>query len=206
MRTQKTRQPTHPFVLTLAIALVAMAGMYALLSLFYPEHVREYRLYLTDTRPALDFRFDELSEQWSEADLRKAFPHARIDCYKDAPAKNLGDKGCYVDVASHNGSRAIVAAFFFRQDQLDSASLTIPWWGHKDGLRSILRLYGRPTGFQSRPSAGVRLVGWQLANGSALFFNRDRELNPVMWSAIYWSSGRKCTQTGCFTTGEVGSL
>lgn len=202
----RSRQRTHPLVLALAIAIAAIGCALALHALAYPEHFREYRLYLTEKRPALDFRFDELSETWSEAELRQRFPEARITCYKGAPAKNLGDKGCYVDVSSHNGVRAMVVAFFFQDDRLDSASLTIPWWGHMDGLRSVLKLYGRPSGFQAEPVAGVRLVGWRLENGSALFFNRDRELNPVMWSGIYWTSKRSCARTGCFSEGVVGEL
>jgi hypothetical protein len=200
------RQRTHPLVLALAVALAAVGAALALMAFTYPEHFREYRLYLTQRRPALDFRFDELSETWGESDLRQRFPGARIDCYQDTSAPALGDKRCYIDVSSHNGTRAMVASFFFQDDRLGSASLTIPWWGHEASLRSILRLYGRPSGFQAEPVAGVRLVGWRLADGSALFFNRDRELNPVKWSAIYWSSQRSCIKSGCFTEGRVGEL
>lgn len=200
------RQRTHPLVLTLAVVFVCSAALMLLLSSVYPENFSDYRSYLTENRPALDFRFDELSEHWTEADVRQRFPSARFECGAVPPEMNLGDWGCRAEISKHNSVGAMSVSFFFREGRLDCASLNIPWWHHKKAVRSILTFYGRPAGFQRQPSAGVRLVGWHLENGSALFFNRDRELNPVAWSTLFWSSKRKCGQGNCFVDGTVGEL
>jgi hypothetical protein len=37
---------------------------------------------------------------------------------------------------------------------------------------------------------GVRLVGWQLPNGSAVFYNRDRPFDFTQFNGIDWASPR----------------
>ena len=82
----QSRQRAHPFVLALAVVIAMNGGVPTLLAFAYPDHFREYRLYLTEKRPALDFRFDELPETWSESELRERFPETKISCYRRATA------------------------------------------------------------------------------------------------------------------------
>lgn len=201
-----TERKTHPLVLALALVLVCVGLSLALLAMAFPDPFGEYRRYLTESRPALDFRFDELSELWTEADVRQQFPLVPFKCGKVPAEMDLGEWGCRTEISSHNGVRAMGLSFFFREGRLDSASLQVPWWHHQKGLRSILTLYGRPIGFQSGRRVGVRLVGWHLANGSALFYNRDLEWNPLSWSALYWVSQRRCKQQRCELEVPVGGL
>ncbi|MCU7371652.1 hypothetical protein PEC18_12520 [Paucibacter sp. O1-1] len=196
MKLEKRR--THPAVAALALLLAAVAGTALLLSSNYPEHVREHRLYLSEQRPTLDFSFDELSEQWTEADLRAQFPGQGIKCYSKLPNRP-GDKSCFADISGHNGVAAMGAAFYFVSDRLDSVSLNIPWWAHGRMRDAIEGRYGRAVAAQSRPVAGVRLMGWALPDGSALFHNRDRGYNPVQWGGVFWSSRRACLRTGCLS-------
>ena len=195
----ESRKTTHPAVAGLAIALVAAVVGLVALSMFFPIQVRENRLYLTEKRPGLDFRFDALSQNWSEADLRKQFEGKPIKCYSNQQTGGLGDKVCNVDIASHNGARAMGAAFFFDQGRLDNVRVSVPWWAHDQMLQTTLRLYGTPSAAQPRRIGGLRLVGWKLPDGSGLFYNIDRHVNPLMWSAVYWRSGRACaSDSGCF--------
>ena len=65
-------------------------------------------------------------------------------------------------------------------------------------LAVLLLSQARNLTSQVWPLDGVRLHGWDLGNGSAVFLNRDRPLNPFQWNGIYWRSATACRQQGCF--------
>lgn len=198
-KTSRSTAPrTRPIRRFVVYCLLSLGLYMAYLSVRFPEHFREYRLYLTEQRPALDFSFDELSEDWSEADLRRRFSDVPATCYAGMPEGTPEGKACYLDISAYNGAPALGAVFFFVNDRLSKANVNLPWWGHDTVKREIVHAYGAPYAEQDEPVDGLRLQGWKLGNGSALFLNRDRELNPVMWSSVYWSSRRLCVRTGCF--------
>lgn len=163
----------------------------------YRENIDEYRLYLTEKRPAVEFRFDELSESWTERDLRQHFPTVRLSRDRSFD-RHLDDRACFMDVESYNHVPAMFIAFFFASGKLTRASVNIPWWAHGTGYKALEFLYGKPTASQGLPTAGVRLHGWQLANGGAVFYNRDRPMNPLEWNAMFWSGPKACRENGCF--------
>jgi hypothetical protein len=68
-----------------------------------------------------------------------------------------------------------------------------------------MRLLGEPVGAQSLPAAGVRLLGWRLDDGAAVFYNRDRPLNPLERNGIYWVSARHCRASPCFSINPESS-
>lgn len=180
-------------------AIVAAGGV---LAVMYPEYFREYRLYLTERRLPLDFSFDDLSGRVSEESLKRKFAAQQFRCYKNRAGEYIGDRSCFVDIESHNGASAMSAAFFFADDQLVSASINVPWWAHRKMRQSLLRLYGVPAVHQAKPVAEVRLEGWKLTDGSAVFFNREPSLNPVKWSGVLWKSTSWCEKAGCFLPRE----
>ena len=194
---ENEKRETHPAVFILALALVGVALALLAMFLLFPIQFRENRLYLTQDRTSLDFRFDTLSQDWTEADLRRRFEGKPIICYSNQQTGGLGDKVCNVDIGSHNGTRAMGAAFFFAEGKLANARVTVPWWVHDGMLQTTLRLYGSPSAAQPRRVEGNRLLGWKLATGGGLFYNIDRSTNPLQWSALYWQSERACASR-CF--------
>jgi hypothetical protein len=166
----------------------------------FRENVREYRLFLTEKRPAVQFTFDELSENWTEGDLRARFQGMEISC--DASFdRHLDDRACFIDISEHNHVPAMFAAFFFAAGKLNHAAVNIPWWSHDLGYKSLALSYGKPNATQAQAYAGVRLHGWKLKNGSAVFYNRDRPVNPLAWNAVLWNSASSCASSSCFAAG-----
>jgi hypothetical protein len=192
-------QRTHPLVLALAVVIAAVVLSLAYASYAYPEHLREYRLYVLEKRPPLDFSFEDLSQDLTERTLAVQFAGKAWNCRNAPSTQDLGDRVCYLDIAQHNEVAAMAAAFYFKDGTLSFVSIHVPTWAHSSMNIALLKKYGGPAGYQPQPFFGVRLKGWQLANGSALFYNRDRDPNPLMWSAILWASQRTCQAKACFT-------
>jgi hypothetical protein len=172
-----------------------------LLVLSHPQHAREYKLYLSEQRPGVTFQLDELSPTWTESDLRARFAALDWRCYDNRPGEYLDDRSCFADVQSFNGHGAMGLSFYFKAGRLNQAVVNVPWWSHWSALGSLEAQYGPPLASQWLPRAGVRLHGWQLANGGGVFFNRDLPLNPLEWNAIFWRSARECALRPCFVGG-----
>ncbi len=162
------------------------------------QSLREYWLYLTEDRPPIQFSFDELSEGWTEADLRTRFAGMKITCDQSFD-RHLDERACFIDVQSHNHVPAMFVAFFFASGKLSRASVNIPWWAHDLGYKSLELAYGKSASSQARPIADVRLHGWPLKGGGAIFYNRDKPVNPLAWNAAFWNSASSCAKNSCFT-------
>jgi hypothetical protein len=177
---------------TLAL-LLAAAG----LVMAFPEHAREYRLYLTENRPALTLSYAEISQDWTEPQLRERFSNLTLRCYDNGPGEYLDDRSCFADISSHNGTPAMNVAFHLAAGKVNHVGVQLPWWAHGRQWSQLKSAYGNPLAAQAQPVEGHRLFGWQLSGG-AVFFNRDRPLNPLMWSMVLWSSERACGLRSCF--------
>lgn len=186
---------TRTHVLLVALALV-LAG--ALLGKMYPDHAREYYLYITESRPDASLQFTELSEDWSEQLVQERFSDLTLRCYDNRPGEYLDDRSCFADVGSLNGHGAMNISFYFKNKKLNRLAVNVPWWSHWAAYMSLKASHGQPLASQFWPRHGVRLHGWQLSNRSAVFFNQDRPLNPLQWSGIFWVSDRQCQLEGCF--------
>lgn len=191
---QPRSKPVNPLRITLAVlaCLVVAAGLFS-----QKRYIKEYQLYFTEERQAASFEFSELSESWTEATLQDKFTGFRMSC--DPYQGNLAaDRVCAVDVKSHNGVPALFMSFFFVGGHLDQVSVNVPWWSHGTAQKSLVAALGQPSASQLLPRDGVRLQGWRLANGAALFFNRDYPLNPFFWNAVSWRSAPSCARGACF--------
>jgi hypothetical protein len=179
--------------ITLAICLV-------LIALLLPQraNIREYRLYFMQQRKSVTFEFSQLTEDWTEQTLRERFVGLPLDCF-DNDGRYLDERVCTLDVKSHNAVPAMFISFFFASGRLSRASVNIPWWAHGRAYGSLVAAFGKPSSSQRAFHDGVRLHGWQLSEGAALFLNRDRPFNPLAWNAIFWNSASSCKKNGCFT-------
>lgn len=181
----------------LGVLLLVAAAQWLVIA--FPDGYREHRAYLTEQRPVLDFRFDELSQNWSESDLKGRFRGVVFHCYGVSYPQSREDRNCFVDIRSHNGAPAMIAQFFLAGNRLSRASLLVPWWHHATMLQAIKQTYGLPDAAQTFFHDGLRLYGWQLQDGSAIFYNRDMPFNPLAANAILWNSANRCREDGCFT-------
>jgi len=183
---------------SLALLGVSVVAIVAWAYVAFPEAVREYRLYLLEDRPSANFRFEELSEQWTESDLKLHFSLLRFDCYTNAEGRYLDDRSCFADISAYNASPAMTASFFFSQGKLNRAAVIIPSWGHQAHMKNLREVYGKPTAWQRKGAADVPLYGWDLGNSGAVFYNRKRPTNPLNSNGIFWSSARACSKEACF--------
>lgn len=195
--TRRRTEPSgtgHGLRLLAAIILVTLA----VLCLVFPRHLREYRLYFTEKRPVSVLAFDEMSQDWTEADLKARLPQLAFRCYDNAPGEYLDQRSCFADVDSHNGVPALALAFYFADQRLNHMTVQVPWWHHRTLADALTRSHGPPEAAQAVPVHGVRLAGWKLRGGHAIFMNRDRPGNPLDWSQVLWSSERACSRSPCW--------
>jgi hypothetical protein len=190
----------NPAPLSAAVKIIAFLVLAAVAALFfvYPQQLREYRLYFTESRPTTVLSYETMSQDWSEEEVKAQMQGITLRCYDNRPGEYLDQRSCFADVSSHNGIPAMSLAFYFAAGKLNHMTVQVPWWKHRALARSMLAAYGELTGAQAVPVAGVRLVGWQLRSGNAIFMNRDQPLNPLTWSMVMWSSARSCEPRGCF--------
>ena len=180
-------------VLRILLAVLAATLLYAAYQT-QKANLNEYYLYLTEDRKAASFAFSELSEEWTEQRIKDRFQGYPISCR----AWKEGSRACGVDVSSHNGVPAMFMTFFMESDQLREVAINVPLWARRQAEESLRQTLGRPAASQFLPRSGVRLVGWSLLDGSAVFLNRDLNVLPPFRNAIYWRSPSSCTRQGCF--------
>jgi hypothetical protein len=183
----------------LRIAVAILVGV--LLLAFYvtqKANLNEYYLYLSEDRKPIAFQFKELSEDWTEQALRERFSGLPLTC-RIARVNARVDRACFVDVNSHNGVPAMFVSFFFASGRLQEVAVSVPLWSLEVARDSLVAALGRPSGMQLIPHDGVRLVGWELQDGSAVFLNRDMQFLPPFRNAIYWRSSSACKADGYFT-------
>jgi len=195
-------QPRKQSISFLRIALATLAGLVAAVLLISQKaKIEEYRLYFTQDRKPATFAFTELSEDWTEKTLQEKFAGFPIHCSPYRGPLPV-QRACGVDVATHNGVPALFVSFFFSGGRLHQAIVNVPWWSRGAAQDSLVATLGQPAASQIFPHAGVRLHGWTLPGGAAVFLNRDRPWNPLEWNGIYWSSPSACAAAGCIRTKE----
>jgi hypothetical protein len=181
------------------LLLLALCAVVALIAwVRVSPHAREHWRYLTEKRPSVFLPFDEISDEWSEDQLKAQFPSLTLRCYDNRPGEYVGTRSCFADVGAVNGTEAMNISFYFSEGHLNDLAVNVPWWAHGKAYARLVATFGSPVASQKVAHAGVRLHGWKLPNGSSLFFNRDRAANPMQWSGIVWRSKRVCDQQGCW--------
>lgn len=188
--------------LAFLLTLLLVVSFGAWVRFTFPTEVREFHLHFTTHRPQANFHLGFLSDQWSEDDLRQQLGWLKFRCYANAPGRYLDDRSCFADIRAFNHVTAMSLSFFFANGQLNRAAVQLPSWHHEEGFHMLRRMLGKPAGAQAKFAAGVRLIGWQLADGAAVYYNRDRPLNPLERNGIFWVSARHCRASPCFSNPE----
>lgn len=168
------------------IILILLIPIFLIVTAFRPV-AREYWIYVFESHPNMDFAFNQLSEEWSEADLKEKFPTLNIACANDSSLGNMGDRSCYVDIKRHNDIPAMLAAFFFKKGKLEAVTIHVPRWAHSKMYGDLVRRYGAPT-LKTTPEE-KHLNEWELWDHSKLLYN-DEPTSLIGWSAIFWQSAR----------------
>ena len=185
-----------PSRLRVLVLLLCTALVLWLWNTRYPP-VREYKLFLTEDRRNAELPWDLVSESWSEAEVKSRFDGYPIRCdanYTKAPKIT---RVCAVDLKSLNGVPTMYVNFLFAGDKLQRIATAAPWWSHAKGLSALLVAYGNPHITQDHERSGVRLHGWKLQDGGSLFYNRDRELNPLEFNSTQWLGASACAPRSC---------
>jgi hypothetical protein len=189
---------TRPVNFRTGFVLVALCvALAVLLLLSQSRNAREYRLYFTEHRKPASLDLSTLSEEWTEGSLRERFTGHPVSCQPYQGPLPV-ERACAVDVSSANGVPVLYMAFFFAGGRLDQVAINVPSWSHRAAYQHLVTALGSPAASQLLPRNGVRLHGWRLGNGAAVFFNRDRPVNPLEWNSIYWRSASACKVQRCF--------
>lgn len=198
MRTSPGEQTTprsgSKLLLLVLLALVLVA-LWARNTRYPP--IREYRLFLSEERRHADLPWELLSESWSEADFQRQFSGYPVRCGPDHTGTPGVTRSCSVDLKALNGVPTMYANFLFADGKLHRVAGVTPWWSHASGLEALQINYGKPHVTQVTARSGVRLHGWKLENGAFLFYNRDRDLNPLEPNSTQWFSPTACAPRAC---------
>jgi hypothetical protein len=191
-------QPRNqPVNLRRVLVLLFLCAVPAALLLSQAGNLNEYRLYFTEDRKPAFLDLTALSEEWTESSLRARFAGFPITCVAYRGSLPV-QRACAVDVRSTNDIPALYTSFFLAGGRLDQVAINVPWWSHGSAYKSLVTALGPPAASQFMPRNGVRLHGWRLSSGAAVFFNRDRPLGPPFWNSIYWRSPSACRSEGCY--------
>jgi len=182
---------THPLTLSLAVLL----GWLTLGAAIFWTEVREYYLYFTTPRVALSFNFQELSDNWGEAELKSFFEGADLFCLKNEDVA-LGDRRCYLDINAYNDAPAMGIGFFLSNGKLQYASVNVPIWAHGKMHDTVTQHHGASSFYSGRMGAEPLDI-WRLPGGSSLFMSRDPARHLVKWHQLFWASDRVCKELGC---------
>lgn len=180
----------------LLLALLVIGGMVWLATTRSPM-IREYRLYLTEARKSAELPWDEVSEDWTEADVVRRYAEFPMQCRNDSMGGPKVSRVCAVDVSALNGIPTMYVNFMFAGERLSRVATAVPWWSHGEGLAQLVRVRGQPQVVQVQAVAGVRLLGWPLASGGLLVYNRDRGPNLLDFSSVQWMSASACAPQAC---------
>lgn len=145
--------------------------------------------------PAMTIDLTVFSDEMNEGEVLSVMSDVPLACVNDHSVPELGNRVCYSNIRSYIGVRALRIAFFFKEQRLAHIKIDIPWWRHGTMAEQLINDLGQPLGGQEIPVHGVRLVGWRLTNGN-IFYNRDRDLNPLMWNTVYWMSHAEAASMG----------
>jgi hypothetical protein len=197
-----TRSSLARLRLAFLLGLLVIVSFGAWVRFTFPTEVREFHLHFTTHRPQANFHLGFLSDEWDEDDLRQKLGWLTFRCYANAPGRYLDDRSCFADIRAFNQVSAMSLSFFFADGRLNRAAVQLPSWYHDDGLRMLARMHGQPIAAQATFSSGVRLIGWQLDDGAAVYYNRDRPFNPLERNGILWVSARHCRTSPCFALPE----
>lgn len=153
------------------------------------HRIPTYRAWLNEKSPEVSMRYAQLSGQMDEAALRKHFEGVALQCYNEPDqAGRVAERICWTGLDKADGGAALTMAAFFNKGRLASVVLHVPWWVHGTWRDRLVAQYGKANraGFVS--ALGGPVLRWTLPNGT-LEYNRDRSLNPLEWSAVFWSAG-----------------
>ncbi|KQW46433.1 hypothetical protein ASD88_08495 [Pelomonas sp. Root662] len=159
--------------------------------------IREYELYKSELRPDATLQFEALSTLADEAGLKTLLSGLNVDCRADWTGIPDATRSCAVDLKSLNGVPTMYVNFTFASNRLLRVSTAIPQEAHAQGRTYLEQRFGKPEAVQRFPSAGVRLVGWTLSDGSTLFYNRDRFGEDYAPSSIQWLPKNACDGRPC---------
>ena len=162
----------------LIIILAVIVGLSALCLFYSQERIETYQIHMRQKWPEVQLRLAELSKDMDEAAVKAHFAGLSLSCRND-PASNLGDRMCYADVDKANGMSALGVAVALRKGKLTHAIVMVPWWAHGRWFDSLTSHYG--------PAVGSPVIRWSMPNGS-LEFNRNRSINPLEWSVVFFSA------------------
>lgn len=188
-----------PFNLLDLTVILAVVAIVALLVQPRWRAVEEYRDALLGHRAPTVFKVSELSSEWSEKTVRQRFPDSDLWCGPYRGPMQV-DRACDLKTQAYHELPATRVAFFFKDGQLREAVVHVASWAHADGFHHLVGQFGKPYASQALPVKGVRLHGWRLQDGAAVFYNRDRPGDPLETNAIYWRSAQDCS-SGCFRDG-----
>ena len=171
------------------ITLAVFLCVVALVLLGNQDRMHIYSTYFRETSPQVQMRLGELSGDMDEAAIRKHFDDVPFKCHNEPLATTgLGDRLCYTNIDKADGLPAFTLVTFFKKGRLSHAVVQVPWWVHGSWRDRLVAQYGKANRAGVVSRLGGPVLRWPMPNGH-LEYNRERSLNPLEWSAVFWTAG-----------------
>lgn len=167
-------------------AAALLLGLVAMLLLTSLSRHHVYVTHLTEKLPEISMRYEQLSGEMDEAALTGHFQETPLTCLNDPGVpKSLGDRVCYLSVDKVDGFPALTMVLFLRGGKLASAVVHVPWWRHGTAQSRLKDTHGSGVALSRMAFFQGPLLQWKLPRGE-IYMNRDREVHPLAWSAVWW--------------------
>jgi hypothetical protein len=200
---KSAKQKTKHIIYLLLFVLISVFIVYRILDSDFGYAYRQYFFYSKDML-LLDFN---LLKPINMADAKKEFKVAWF-CRKEQ--NQFGDFCCAAELIRWNNVPAMAAVFWYKAGILNYAKIDVPRWYHDEMIKYIHDEYGQPRSYSARANLRNILAGtsailsgrprekvikelndlgiWQIDTGAYLVINVKKELNPFLWSTIFWIS------------------
>ncbi|WP_431097331.1 hypothetical protein [Polaromonas aquatica] len=169
--------------------VLAVLCLAAVVGILNRDRLPVYIDYLRDPLPEVTMRYAQLSGQMDEAAVHKHFQGIALNCRTHPGGPAGTDRFCHSGLSKADGEAALTLVAFFSKGRLTSVVVHVPWWVHGRSLDRLVAQYGKAERAGVVSLIGGPVMRWNLPNGT-LEHNRDRSLNPLEWSAIFWSAGQ----------------
>ncbi len=190
----------------LLFGLLVAIGLFMVYQIWNSDYGYVYRQYFFHSKSELLLDFNRL-EPVNMSDAKKTF-NLHWLCQKEQT--QFGNSYCGDYLFKWNSIPAMNVVFWYKDDILTYAKIDVPRWRHDELIQYIHGTFGPPHFYSARANLRNILAGtsailkgsrgntiikevndlgiWQMDTGAMLVVNLKKELNPFLWSTVFWTS------------------
>lgn len=167
--------------------LASLLGLAVLAALLWagraelPEHLARW---FGDGRARIAVDYTRLAPGLEPAGLARLLGLAPLQCHAAEDTRI-----CEAPLAEADGLPAARLRALWRQAQLQSVEIDLPWWAHHAAVQRLSERLGPPARANPADTGRDPRIAWDLAQGT-LQIPRAPGWNPWRWRTLRWTAQR----------------